>query len=80
MSHIETEHGGEIRAKGTNPARYVHRVLLEFDGVFQEGGRLILFATRPTAVAVIELRQDSGGFYSVITAFEKKTPRGSHAG
>ena len=39
-----------------------------------EGGRITLIANRPKSIAVVELREEIEGFYSVATVFPKENP------
>ncbi len=74
ITHIQAEHADEIEAMNQDLAKFVHHVLLDFNEVFEDGDRLSLVASRPRSVAIVELRKESGGFYSVITAFPKENP------
>ncbi len=72
--HIEAEHAAEIAVLNISVDEFIHHTLLDFNEVYQDGDRLTLLSSRPSAVAVVELRKNEGGFYSVVTAFPKKNP------
>lgn len=74
LEHAMAEHAKDFEKFSGTPEQFIHRVLLDFNEVYADGGRLLLLASRPKSVAVVELREEAGGFYSVVTAFPKENP------
>jgi len=75
LEHIEAEHAKDFARFSGPMENVIHRVLLNFNEVYREpNGRLLLTMRKPTLAAVVELRQERGGFYSVVSAYPKENP------
>jgi hypothetical protein len=76
--HILAEHQNDVPG---DIMQFAHNTLLWFNDVYlQPNGRIALLSQRPTAVAVVELREESQGFYSVVTVHPKENPGWKPAG
>jgi hypothetical protein len=81
IEHIRAEHEQDFAAFQEPLENVLHRLLLDFNEVYlQPNGRLTLLSRRPTIVSIIELREDKGGYYSVVTGFPNKNPSWKPAG
>lgn len=81
IEHIRAEHEQDFAAFQEPLENVLHRLLLDFNEVYlQPDGRLALLSRRPTMVSVVELREEKGGFYSVVTGFPKENPSWKPAG
>lgn len=77
-AHIIAEHQNDVSG---DLMQFAHNILLWFDEAYmQPNGRIALLSRRPMALAVVELREDAGGFYSVVTVHPKENPGWKPAG
>lgn len=85
LSHIEHKHGEELKDFGYMDRHgiidFLYQVLQPGSQVYLEENRPIILETH-VGIVVLETKQsfDLGTYYHIVSAYNKKTPRGKHIG